>query len=379
MRVLILSVTAGFGHHATAKAVGDQLTACGAEVHTLDVYAYISNLIRATIDKGYLFSSKHMQTLYRLVYQLAENNGASYFSSAPSIINIINALGASKFAKVLAGYAPDVIVCTHVFAAQMVDELKKRKKLADITTIGIVTDYTLHPYWEDVPRVQYIVTASELLTYRCVKRGIPEERILPFGIPVHPKFNRPLSRADAAAQLGIDPQMRTILLMGGSMGYADHVKTVETLTGIGLPLQMLVVCGNNAKLKARIEHFAEKYEGDCVIRPYGFVHNVEVMMSASDCIVSKPGGLTVSEALAKSLPMLLVDPLPGHEERNVEFLVNNGMAALITRHFPIDEAVYELFRNPVRLDTVRQTMQAVAHPDATERLAEFIMRLDQPK
>lgn len=96
-------------------------------------------------------------------------------------------------------------------------------------------------------------------------------------------------------------------------------------------------------------------------------------MSASDCIVSKPGGLTVSEALAKNLPMLLVDPIPGHEERNVEFLVNNGMAALITKHFPIDEAVYELFRNPVRLQTVRQTMQAVAHPDATERLAEFVL------
>ena len=153
MRVLILSVTAGFGHHATAKAIGDMLESKGAEVHTLDVYAYISNLIKTTIDKGYLFSSKHMQTLYRLVYQLAENNGASYFNSAPSIINIINALGASKFAKVIANHVPDVIICTHVFAAQMVDELKKRKKLADIETIGIVTDYTLHPYWEDVPRV----------------------------------------------------------------------------------------------------------------------------------------------------------------------------------------------------------------------------------
>ena len=203
MRVLILSVTAGFGHHATAKAIGDMLESKGAEVHTLDVYAYISNLIKTTIDKGYLFSSKHMQTLYRLVYQLAENNGASYFNSAPSIINIINALGASKFAKVIANHVPDVIICTHVFAAQMVDELKKRKKLADIETIGIVTDYTLHPYWEDVPRVQYIVTASELLTYRCVQRGIPEDRILPFGIPVHPKFNEKLSREDAAAQLGI--------------------------------------------------------------------------------------------------------------------------------------------------------------------------------
>ena len=369
MRVLILSVTAGYGHHATAKAIGDMLTSKGAEVHTLDVYAYISNLIKTTIDKGYLFSSKHMQTLYRLVYQLAENNGASYFSSAPSIINIINALGASKFAKVLAGYTPDVIVCTHIFAAQMVDELKKRKKLDDITTIGIVTDYTLHPYWEDVPRVQYIVTASELLTYRCVRRGI-----LPFGIPVHPKFNQQLSREDAAAQLGIDPQMRTLLLMGGSMGYADHVKILEKLTQIGMPLQLLVVCGNNNKMKLRVEQFASRYEGDCVVKAYGFVHNVEVMMSASDCIVSKPGGLTVSEALAKNLPMLLVDPIPGHEERNVDFLVNNGMAALITRHFPIDEAVYMLFSNPARLQTVRQTMRAVAHPDATERLADFILQ-----
>ena len=115
MRVLILSVTAGFGHHATAKAIGDMLESKGAEVHTLDVYAYISNLIKTTIDKGYLFSSKHMQTLYRLVYQLAENNGASYFNSAPSIINIINALGASKFAKVIANHVPDVIICTHDF------------------------------------------------------------------------------------------------------------------------------------------------------------------------------------------------------------------------------------------------------------------------
>ena len=261
----------------------------------------------------------------------------------------------------------------------MVDELKKRKKLDDITTIGIVTDYTLHPYWEDVPRVQYIVTASELLTYRCVKRGIPERRILPFGIPVHPKFNQNLSRTDAAAQLGIDPNMRTILLMGGSMGYADHVKILEKLTSIGLPLQLLVVCGNNKKMQLRVKQFASRYEGHCVVKPYGFVHNVEVMMSASDCIVSKPGGLTVSEALAKNLPMLLVDPIPGHEERNVEFLVNNGMAALITKHFPIDEAIYELFRNPVRLQTVRQTMQAVAHPDATERLADFVLQQQNHK
>nr|WP_242994865.1 MULTISPECIES: glycosyltransferase [unclassified Butyricicoccus] len=162
--------------------------------------------------------------------------------------------------------------------------------------------------------------------------------------------------------------------MGGSMGHADHVKNIESLSQIGTPFQFLVVCGNNKKMLYHVEQFASHYQGSCKIYPYGFVHNVEVMMSASDCIVSKPGGLTVSEALAKNLPMLLFDPIPGHEERNVDFLVNNGMAALITKHFPIDEAVYELFCNPVRLETVRRTMSEIAHPDATERLAEFVLR-----
>ena len=180
MKVLILSVTAGYGHHATAQAIGDMLKNKGAEVDTLDVYAYISNLIKTTIDKGYLFSSKHMQTLYRLVYQLAENNGASYFSSAPSIINIINALGATKFARVISDREPDVIICTHVFAAQMVDELKKRKKLADIMTIGIVTDYTLHPYWKGA-NLDALVTPSEQLTYYIVQAGMPERAVYRYG------------------------------------------------------------------------------------------------------------------------------------------------------------------------------------------------------
>lgn len=373
MRVLILSVTAGFGHHATAKAIGDRLEEQNVRVDTLDVYAYISRLVKQTIDKGYLFSSRHMQTLYRLVYQLAEGESSSYFSTAPSIINIINAMGASKFAKVLQGYAPDVIVCTHVFAAQMVDELKKRKKLADITTIGIVTDYTLHPYWENVPRVQYIVIASELLTLRCTRRGIPLERILPFGIPVHPKFNEVVTREQAAHTLGIDPTRPTLLLMGGSMGHADHVHTIESLAELNLPLQLLVVCGNNKKMFSQVERLGGQ-RGMCTIYPYGFVTNVEIMMSASDCIISKPGGLTVSEALAKNLPMLLIDPIPGHEERNVDFLVNNGMAALITKNYPIEEAVSQLFQNPVRLSCVRETMRAIAHPDATDRLVRFILQ-----
>lgn len=378
MRVMILSVTAGFGHHATAKAVSDQLESMGATVETFDIYEYINGVIKETIDKGYLFTSKHTQELYRISYLLAENGGKGYFATPIPAVRAINRLGASKFLRTIRAFDPDVIVCTHIFAAQLCDVLKRKGRLG-VPTIGIVTDYTLHPYWEKVPRIEYIVTASELLDYRCVKKGISTERILPCGIPIHPKFNRQLSREDAAAQLGIDPTRPTVLMMGGSMGYSDNEDIIARLDRTTLPLQLLVVCGRNEKQYREMCALAEKPErkDKCTLLPYGFVNNVEVMMSAADCIITKPGGLTVSEALAKHLPMVLVNPIPGHEERNVEFLMNNGMAMQVTKTFPVDEAIYHLFRNPERIDIMRRTMASVAHPDATERLSQFILDLGE--
>lgn len=375
MKVMILSVTAGFGHHATAKALGDELMARGTEVRTLDVYEYINRAVKGTIDKGYLFSSKHTKDLYRLVYALAENHGNSYFSTPISIIHIINALGASKFARIITDFNPDVLVCTHIFAAQLVNEIKKRGLLTT-TTIGIITDYTIHPYWENVPLIEYVVTASELLHHRALKRGIEPDRLLHFGIPIHPKFSQPLTREEACRALDIDPNRPTILMMGGSMGYSNNRKLIRSLSTIGMAFQLLIVCGNNKRQHHDLMNLLETYSGPCTLRPYGFVNNVEVMMSAADCIITKPGGLTVSEALTKNLPMILANPIPGHEERNVEFLMNNGMAMLATKTFPVDEAVYHLFTNAMRLQSMRETMRAIAHPDATERLCRFI--LDMP-
>lgn len=376
MKVLILSVTAGFGHHATARAVSDMLLSRGVEPLTLDIYQYINRAVQHTIDKGYLFSSKHTPELYRLCYALAENHGQSYFSMQKlNIINIINALGSTKFERVLSDFAPDVIICTHVFAAQLMNEMKKRK-MVTAPTIGIVTDYTLHPYWEDVPQIEYIVTASDLLTHRAVSRGIAAHRLLPLGIPIHPKFNTEISREDACAQLGIDPTRPTILMMGGSMGYSNNKRLIAQLQSVGLPFQLLAVCGNNKKQLRQLTAMQDSADGLCTLHPYGFVQNVEVMMSASDCIVTKPGGLTVSEALAKNLPMILVDPIPGHEERNVEFLINNGLASLVTKTFTIDEAVYQFFTNPARLKMIRETMRAISHPNATEQLTDFILSLN---
>ncbi len=372
MRVLILSVTAGFGHHATGKAVADMLISRDVAVHTVDVYEYINKGVKEAIDKGYLFTSKHTQELYRSGYMWAES-GSSYLPHKPlSPIRMVNALGAHKFARMIADFSPDIIVCTHIFAAQLMNHMKKRKYIVT-PTVGIITDYTIHPYWEDVPMLEHIVLASELLRHRAIKKGIAADKLLCTGIPIHPKFNESIDRNHAIAQLGLSPDRPIILLMGGSMGYSNNRDIIARLHKCNMPFQVLVVCGRNQKQYEEMCEMAQAPEGLCTLHPYGFVDNVEVMMSAADCIISKPGGLTVSEALAKNLPMILVNPIPGHEERNVEFLLNNGLAMMVTKTFPADEAVYHLFQSPGRLQQMRETMHILAHADATERLADFII------
>lgn len=372
MKILLLTVTAGYGHHATAKALADLFEEKGAETKIIDIYEYISKMIQKALAKGYLLSSKYTPELYRLFYDKTTKNKEKL--NKMNIVKIVNTLGAFKFEHFVDDFEPDAIVCTHVLAAHLVSQMKQRDMVA-APSIGIVTDYCIHPYWEDVLHMDGLVTASELITHTAVKRGIPKERILPFGIPIHPKFNREITREDACAQLGISPDRSTILVMSGSMGYGNSTKIVRKITELGMDFQILAVCGNNKRTYHRLCSFQAEYQGTCSVHVMGFVDNVEVLMSAADCIITKPGGLTVSEAIAKGLPMILINPIPGQEERNVEFLMNNGIASRVTKTFPLDDALYHLFHSPVRLRTVHETIRAIGHPDAAERLVNYVMEL----
>ncbi|HIV67464.1 MAG TPA: glycosyltransferase [Candidatus Butyricicoccus stercorigallinarum] len=372
MKILLLTVTAGYGHHATARALADLFAQRGAETKIVDVYEYISKVVRTAISQGYLLSSKYTPELYRLFYIRTSKNKEKL--NKMNMVKLVNTLGAFKFEHFVDNFEPDAIVCTHVLAAHLISEMKNRQ-MVDAPCIGVVTDYCIHPYWEDVVNMEALVTASELITYTAVKRGIPRERILPLGIPVHPKFNREIAREDACAQLGLSPDRRTVLVMGGSMGYGNGYKLVRQILQLDLDCQILVVCGNNKRAYHRLQAFADEYRGGCTIRVMGFVDNVEVLMSASDCIVTKPGGLTVSEAIAKNLPMLLVNPIPGQEEQNLEFLLNNGMALVVSKTAPLDDVLYHLFHNPTRLYTLRESIRAVGHPDASERLVDYVTGL----
>lgn len=369
---MILSVTAGNGHNATAKAIGDMLISKGAEVKIIDTYEYVNKVVQKAIDKGYILSIKHTKELYRLGYRFAEDYGSGRVINHLNLINLMNIIGVSKFSDILYEYSPDVIVCTHVFAAQLINELKKRN-LTDVFTIGIITDYTIHPYWENVPFINKIVLASPLLEYRAIKRGISKECLLSYGIPVNPKFNENISKEIACKELGIEISKPTVLLMGGGLGYGKYLKTIKKLCKMDIDMQLLVVCGSNKKQFDDIQFYLSRYTGSIKIYLYGFVNNVDIMMSVSDCIITKPGGLTVSEALVKKLPLILIKPIPGQEERNTEFLLNSGVALKSSSTYDVDECVYQLLRNDVQRERMCETMNLLIPKNATENLCNYIM------
>ena len=271
---------------------------------------------------------------------------------------------------------PDFIIYTHVFAAQLVHEIKKKGRCR-AELLGICTDYTIHPYWETLTTMDHFITASESLTYRAVKKGIRREIIHPFGIPVHPKFYRRVSREEARRRLGYDQDSRVILLMGGGLGYGMVDGQAGRILSVREKLELAVVCGNNGRQRSEFEKIRDKMPF-AKIHVYGFVDNVNDMMDAADLLVSKPGGLTVTEALLKGLPMVVINPIAGHEERNLEFLLNQGACVRADKNFPLDEAVAMLLSDRQRVEDMKRRIACLAKPNAGQDLVDFIIQRLQP-
>lgn len=366
MNVLVLTVSTGQGHHSTGQAIVEYINKTGNAAKMVDAYEYISPLISESIQKSYLLTTKYTKKACGKVYRQAEK---ADLTRHPNFIQIANHVLGNFLKPCFEEFKPDVIVCTHVMATQLLEAYMAKYENQDVITMGIITDFTIHPYWEGA-KIDYFITASELLGNQIRKKKIPLEKVRAFGIPIKEKFALKQTREEACQQLGIENKT-TVLVMSGSMGYGNVIKHIKALDKLDMDFQILVACGNNAGLKKRIEKLKHRK----TIHAYGFVDTVDLMMDAAECIITKPGGLSVSESLAKGLPLILMNPIPGQEDRNLEFLLNNGLAQYITETYPVDEAVYQLLSNPWRLENQQNGIRAVGKPYATRDLCEFILEV----
>ncbi len=365
-----MSVTCGQGHNSTAKALMKKLVEYGVECEFLDAFEHINKILAKAIDNGYQLSTKFFSDPYAEVYKKLERRKKN--ADDMSSFRLMNTLLSSKLRSFIEEYDPDVIVTTHCFASAMVDILKE-KGIIHSVNIGIVTDFTVHPYWEESLHFDYIVLPNELLEQQLIKKGFNKKQILPFGIPIDPKFSAPSTEREVLLErMGLDPKKLTLLIMSGSMGFGNIKQVVSSIDKIKLDFQAIVVCGNNADAKEKIDDMRKSK----TFVTYGFVNNVEELMSVSDIILTKPGGLTSSEALAMNLPMVLINPIPGQEDRNLEFLLNNGAAVSVTETSPVDEVLFQLMYHSERIGLMKKSISFIRKPDSTDSLASFISNLD---
>ena len=368
-KILILSVTAGEGHNSTAKAMRAYFWEHDAECDILDTYGSVYPTIAKSINKSYLWMvSSKIKGAYRVGYHLAEMHKNSAFNEA--IEQITNHPFAKEITNHIREGEPDAVLFTHPFPGLILDNLKRAGKITQ-PTLGVLTDFVFHPFWECCTANDYIVTPADALRFQARDKGFRDEQVLPLGIPIHPKFALSMPKDEARRSLGLDPEAKTVLLMGGGTGYGNLAATVSALDALPITgkFQIIAVCGSNKRALEEVSSLQTAHQ----LLPLGFVNNVDTLMDASDCIVSKPGGLTTSESLVKRLPMVIVNPIPGPELRNTQFLLNSGTAVAVNQHSSLDELVARLFEEPGRLDAMRACIDILRRPYATRDVCEFVL------
>ncbi len=266
-------------------------------------------------------------------------------------------------------FSPEVIACTQAFPCGLVADYKQENSF-EIPLFGILTDFMPHAYWVHDQVDHYLVPSEETKRW-LIDRKIPAGKIHATGIPIDPVFSQQFNPAAIRRRLQWVDGLPAILLMGGGQGLGPLVEAVTHLDEVDRPFQLLVITGTNEALYHRLITQAPKMKHPMQV--FGHVDFVSELMSVAALIVSKPGGLTTSEALAKGLPILVLNPIPGQENNNAQFLVRSGAARWIRESSQLALAVQHLLDAPSELKRMSEQARQLGHPSAALEAARRIL------
>lgn len=372
-KVLLLSASAGAGHIRAAEAIEKAFNqAKGAEsreVRHIDVLNYTNKLFRHLYSKAYI----------DLVNKMPEVPGWFYDKLDKPWKNerrrlALDKLNTRPFVKLLREYQPDLIVCTHFLPAEIVSWLKAKERLASRQVI-IVTDFDVHAMWLVHHYERYFVAIDEARVYLEVL-GIPAEKITVSGIPIDPVFAVKKDQQEMRAKHGLAPDRTTILLSAGGFGVGSVDALVHSLLPLQHRSQVVAICGRNEELKQRLTKLAARAKPDATVllKPFGYTKEMDELMTASDLVLGKPGGLTTSEALAKGLVFVIVNPIPGQEERNSDHLLEGAVAIRCNNLPTLSYKLDRLLSDPDRFKAMQRNSQRMGHPNAAKEIIEQLMQ-----
>ena len=357
MNVLILSASIGSGHTKAAQALQKIF---GDNARVVDFMAREISVLNWLTKKFYLAALKFIPDLYDRIYKFADGKkigvSARFLSSALMYL---------PFARLLKKFRPDVVICTHPFpeAAASLWKFLHAKSAEKFLLAAVLTDYSLHEIWIFGEVDAYFVATADMarkLAAHC-RTG---QKIFATGIPIDEKFS--------ATKKIADPRRKTILIMGGGLGLGSIEETLSELEKISVPLKILVVAGQNEKLLARLNRLKISHE----LEIFGYVSEIHRLMAAADILITKPGALTISEAFAAGVPLVLHAPIPGPETLNAAFAVSHG-AAIEVGSQKISDVVAELLAEPARLEAMISCAKKISRPHAATEIHKSLLPLSK--
>ena len=368
MRLLILSVSAGAGHVRAADAIAAAARAATPAHQTLhlDLLSLVPREFKKLYGEQYIKLVERLPQLWSYLYSKTDRPTRDSFVG--KLKRAAEQVNTRKLNAEIEKFAPDAIVCTHFLPAELLSRQKGKGKPLPPLWVQ-VTDFDVHALWVQGHVDRYCV-ANDEVAFRLADRGVPRKNIHVTGIPVMPQFAAPLDRATCAGELGVAADKFTVLMMAGGAGVGSLDAMAQRLLKLPDDLQIVALAGRNAELLKRLQTLAKQHPGK--LFPIGFTTTVERAMSAADLVVTKPGGLSVSECLAKHRPMLLVSPIPGQEERNADYLLECGAAIKAVDSATFEFKIRGLLADRPRLAAMSAAAKRVARPRAAADVVALI-------
>jgi processive 1,2-diacylglycerol beta-glucosyltransferase len=367
-KILFLSVSAGAGHMRAAEALHLTAQAHLPHVETmhLDAMNYVPSAFRKLYTDFYILLVNSYPTLWGMLYQ--RSSDADPDSPMQKLRRAVERLGTGDLRKAINAFAPDAIVCTHFLPAEMLMHDIRREKMSVPVWVQ-VTDFDLHGMWV-IPHMTGFFAASDEIAFRMRANAIDADRVHTTGIPVMPAFTEPQDRRACAERFGLDPTKLTIMLMGGGAGVGKLDEVAAALMRMEHDFQLIVLAGRNEAALGRLKLQAAEQPGR--LFPFGFTNEVAQLMACSDLVITKPGGLTTSECLAMGLPMVVYAPIPGQEERNADYVLEQGAALKAVDLISLEYRVLQLLAEPERLARMRDSARRLGRPQAAQNVLNIV-------
>lgn len=371
-KVLIFYGSYGGGHLSAAKSIRGHLEKNypDLEIHMVDCIEYINKYINKVTTGAYKELAKKAPWAWKQLYKDSKEGALAKISTTS------NKVMALKLNLYIQEFAPDLIISTHPFSTQMCGYLKKKEKI-NCKLATILTDFEIHEQWLEFAEYQdFFFVSNEQMKLDMINKNIEENKIFVTGIPVSNRFLKEYNREEVCKMFDLNPNNDVVLFFAGGefgLGRNTTVIMLKALIRLFSKLQVVAISGRNQKMNEKFHKLVEATESQNRIKIVEFTDKVPELMSISKFVITKPGGLTITEALTSHLPILIINPIPGQEEENANFIEKNGAGIWIKSNDNISRHLKSLYRNPELLINMKQSAENLAKPNSTENICKTLL------